>query len=156
MFQNISEERKHVLWSFVELLCQYFKTKKAGLSLEYCVDRHWFIENRQRIGCLPNVPGAEERFANWFDSLEKGDENVWARFLGNLSDVGVSGHMYATVKSYSPFADKLIVVRRGIKGEIYLSEPEGQALMKNVFPVARGETFLVFSIDRRSVISPGS
>ena len=154
MFQNISEKQKYPLWSFVELLCGYFMQKRSSLPRD--PDRRWFIENRQRIHCLPNVPGPEEKFANWFDSLEKSDNDVWARFLGDLFDVGAGGQLYAEVKSHSPFADKLIVVKRGIKGEIYLSKYEGQALMKNVFPVDCGETFLVFSIDRQSVIYPRS
>ncbi|MBI4709223.1 MAG: hypothetical protein HY764_03415 [Candidatus Portnoybacteria bacterium] len=151
MFPNISEKQKNTLGSFVELLCLYFKGKE--IPLKYYMDRSWFIENRQRIGCLPNTPGAEEKFGGWFNSLEKGDKNIWARFLGDLSDAGVSEHMYAEVKKYSPFADELIVVKRGA-GEIYLSKHEGHALMKNVFPVECGETFLVFSIDRRQIIYP--
>lgn len=154
MFKDIPEKQKHALWSFVELLCQYFKTKKADLSLEHCVDRHWFIENRQRVGCLPNVSGAEEEFVNWFDSLEKGDQGVWIKFLADLANAEVSGHMYGEVKSHSPFVGKLIVVRKSFDGMVELSQYEGQALMKNVFPVDRGETFLVFSLVKEAVIYP--
>lgn len=151
MFQELSEGQKHALWSFVELLCGYFRQKRSNLPTD--PDRSWFVENRQRVH-LPNVPGPEEKFVEWFDLLEKGNEGVWARFLGDLSDAGVSSRMYEEVKHYSPLAGKLIVARRGFNGKVHLSEQEARALAKNVFPVDHGDTFLVLSIDLRLVVYP--
>jgi len=152
MLRELSDKQKHALWSYVELLCNFFNQKKLNFPID--PDRRWFVENRQRIHCLPNVPGPEEKFAAWFDRLEKGDEEIWARFLNDLSEAKVSCHLYEWIKKYSPFAGKVIIVRDSFDGRVYLPKQEGQVLSRGIFPVQHGNTLMVFSTERQVVVYP--
>jgi hypothetical protein len=146
MLRELSERETSALYSFLELLCQYWRAKKLKLP-QSGIDRQWFIDNRRRIACLDNTPGREDKFTEWLDHLEEGNKKVWILLLGDLSSVGVSIHMYSDIKKYSPFAGKIILtvdhfpLHKGVN----LSKNEGAALMNNVCYKEGGETFIVIS-----------
>jgi hypothetical protein len=153
---DITKDQRDALFSYLELFCNYLKGKKSNLTVDQNIDMKWFVNNRQRICCLPNVTGVEEKFVVWLKLMENGDEKSWIRFLGDLSDLEGSYYVYRELKNLSPFADKLIVIRNGRYkgGTVILSENEGIPLKKDIYNANDGRTLLVFDISNRKVFLP--
>jgi hypothetical protein len=153
---DITKDQRDALFSYLELFCGYLREKKSDSPVDQNIDMKWFVNNRQRICCLPSVTGVEEKFVVWFKLMENGYEKSWIQFLGDLSDLEGSYYVYRDLKNLSPFADKLIVIRHGRYkgGTVILSENEGIPLKKDIHNASDARTLLVFDISNRKVFLP--